>query len=604
MNRVFSVLALAGLVAAALVHLYSKTRHLSLPENSEYEKLLNDIRVLDTNMTDDVLKARIRILEHYDGMTERLVRVRELMLKLENLPPLFSEEERIVAAEKIRSLKSLYAQKEQLVEDFKSQNSVLNNSLRYIPIAGRRLNKVFLEDDVEPFVKSKVGYLLNHVQTFSLFASEDLVAPIQSSVDDLNRWVEENPGHPLRLGVKSLSVHAASILQRKPIVERITGELLGLPTRSYIEDLRRLYDQRFEIGFQESGRHRLALFTFCGLLLSAIAGLIFLLWRGKEQLEFRVKERTSDLVQKTDELEREIAERQRISEERDEAKWELVKASRLAGMAEIASNVLHNVGNVLNSVNVSASVVASQVRKSRGPSLNRVCQLLAEHQGNLGAFIASDPKGQQIPDYLEALDRQLAGERDDIVEELGVLTKNIEHIKEIVNMQQSYSSTSGVVEVVDMGALIREAVKMSSVSLDKHEIELVEEIDEDLPPVSTDRHKALQIFVNLLRNAKHACLDSGNPAMRIVIRVSQEDDQICILVRDNGVGIAPEHLKRIFNHGFTTKKNGHGFGLHSGANAAKDMGGTLNFESEGLGKGATFTLKLPLGEAALMEEAV
>jgi signal transduction histidine kinase len=71
---------------------------------------------------------------------------------------------------------------------------------------------------------------------------------------------------------------------------------------------------------------------------------------------------------------------------------------------------------------------------------------------------------------------------------------------------------------------------------------------------------------------------------------------VSIIVRDNGIGIPPENLIKIFNHGFTTKRDGHGFGLHSGANAAKEMGGSLTAESNGPGLGATFTLELPVAK--------
>ena len=66
-----------------------------------------------------------------------------------------------------------------------------------------------------------------------------------------------------------------------------------------------------------------------------------------------------------------------------------------------------------------------------------------------------------------------------------------------------------------------------------------------------------------------------------------------IAVIDTGIGISPENLTRIFAHGFTTRKDGHGFGLHSGALAAKELGGKLSVESAGLGQGASFVLDLP-----------
>lgn len=116
------------------------------------------------------------------------------------------------------------------------------------------------------------------------------------------------------------------------------------------------------------------------------------------------------------------------------------------------------------------------------------------------------------------------------------------------------------------------------------------------PPVRVDKHKILQILTNLLRNAKHAVEDFGRPAGRIAVTIDADGERSRIAVTDNGVGIAPENLTRIFRHGFTTKKNGHGFGLHSGANAAKEMSGRLSVHSAGPGTGATFTLELPVAK--------
>ena len=111
--------------------------------------------------------------------------------------------------------------------------------------------------------------------------------------------------------------------------------------------------------------------------------------------------------------------------------------------------------------------------------------------------------------------------------------------------------------------------------------------------MNLEKHKILQILVNLLRNAKHACQESDRADKRLTVRVINGDGRVRISVIDNGIGIPPENLIRIFSHGFTTKKDGHGFGLHSGALAAKEMDGSLTVHSDGPGQGSTFTLELP-----------
>jgi PAS domain S-box-containing protein len=271
---------------------------------------------------------------------------------------------------------------------------------------------------------------------------------------------------------------------------------------------------------------------------------------------------------------------------------QLLDTSRLAGMAEVATNVLHNVGNVLNSANVSTSIVMDKIRDSRASNLSKVAAMLDAHSDDLGAFLTSDPKGKQLPGFLSALAGHIEKEQEELLRELGSLTGNMAHIKEIVSMQQNYARVYGVLEALPVIDLIEDSLRMNTGALDRHGIQVIRDYS-TVPPVLVDKHKVLQILINLIRNAKYA-LDNGQPPRKLMtLRVRQEHDLVCVSVIDNGVGIAPENLTRIFSHGFTTRKNGHGFGLHSGALAAKELNGSLTVHSDGLGKGATFTLKIP-----------
>lgn len=273
----------------------------------------------------------------------------------------------------------------------------------------------------------------------------------------------------------------------------------------------------------------------------------------------------------------------------------LLEASRLAGMAEVATGVLHNVGNVLNSVSVSAALVNDRLKQSKIGNLRRAMTLLRERNGDLGRYLTEDPKGRVLPEYLGALSEHLATDQGEMLQEVTLLTQNIEHMKEIVAMQQGYARVSGAFEHLPPTELIEDALRINSAALDRHRVEVHKEYGERLPKVKVDRHKVLQILINLLRNAKYA-LDAGCPTDRLLtVRVQMADPgTVAIHVLDNGVGIAPENLARVFGLGFTTKKDGHGFGLHTAANAAKEMGGRLTARSEGVGKGAEFILELPV----------
>ncbi|VVO24290.1 Sensor histidine kinase RcsC [Pseudomonas fluorescens] len=290
----------------------------------------------------------------------------------------------------------------------------------------------------------------------------------------------------------------------------------------------------------------------------------------------------------------ELKARVRAALRMSQVQTELQAKSRQAGMAEIATTVLHNVGNVLNSVNVSAELVSSQMRTSKAQGLGKVAQMMNEHVDDLSDFLSSDPKGKMLPGYLLKLAEVVTAEQQGIIEELEQLTKGIDHIKAIVAAQQSYAVAVSVVETVSVPALIEDALRLSAGSLARQEVAVVKEIA-DLPLLSLDRHRVLLILVNLIGNARQAMdgVVDRNPC--ITLDASLVDGSVLRMsVADNGNGIAPEHLARIFSHGFTTRKDGHGFGLHSCALAAQEMGGRLTMHSDGAGQGATFTLDIPL----------
>jgi signal transduction histidine kinase len=272
---------------------------------------------------------------------------------------------------------------------------------------------------------------------------------------------------------------------------------------------------------------------------------------------------------------------------------QLSEVSRIAAMGEVATGVLHNVGNVLNSVNVSITLLRDDLKKSRLSDVARIAELMRAHRGDLASFLTSDTKGQRIIDFLVKLAEKLASEQAAQASELDSLQKNLAHIKEIVSIQQNCARISGVTEIVQISELVEDTIRLQAASLSKHEVQVVRDFD-DVPSVAVDKHKVLQILVNLIRNAKSACEESSRLHKQVTVTVRNGEGRMKISVADNGVGISPENMSRIFDHGFTTKKDGHGFGLHSGALAAAELGGSLTGYSEGFGRGAVFTLELPL----------
>ena len=289
-----------------------------------------------------------------------------------------------------------------------------------------------------------------------------------------------------------------------------------------------------------------------------------------------------------------ITAQKHAAEELEQANARLVDSSRFAGMAEVATGVLHNVGNVLNSVNISGSVISDRLRKSKVNELGKVAGLLTLQSADFIGFVTRDPRGPHIPELISCVTQAIRAEHGDLLEEVESITRNIGHIKEIVSMQQGFAKGAGIVEALSIQAVVDDAIKINSLQMSRHQVSVVQAYEE-VPRVEADKHLVLQILVNLLRNAQQAIEESGRPERRIVVKIQAHGDgSIRVAVQDTGGGIAAENLTRIFSHGFTTKKTGHGFGLHSSALAATGMGGALSAHSDGPGTGATFFLDLPV----------
>ncbi len=309
----------------------------------------------------------------------------------------------------------------------------------------------------------------------------------------------------------------------------------------------------------------------------------------RDDLETRVAKRTEELSEANRRLQAQMADRQELNRR-------MLELSHQAGKAEVATEVLHNVGNVLNSVNVSARVVDIVLNGQNGDSLRRLSQMLDEQQ-DLAEFFQRDPRAALLPRYLQTLAEKNTKEIDKARKELRSVMVHLEHIMAIVATQQSNARISGLNEVVSLPDLLDEAALLFSKSLSKHRIELARDYQESTP-VMIERQKLMQVLLNLIKNAKEAVNESDSQQRRITLHVVRDSlKTVAITVSDSGRGIAAENLTKIFHHGYTTRKKGHGFGLHSCANAAGEMGGELRVASEGVGRGASFTLRLPFRPA-------
>jgi two-component system NtrC family sensor kinase len=366
-----------------------------------------------------------------------------------------------------------------------------------------------------------------------------------------------------------------SLLMELGIMYWVLRQQIARPLRDFTQATTRLEAGDFEVGLETSREDEL------GQLAHAF-----------QRMAREVQRREEALRQANEGLEHRVAER---TQELTDVHRKLVETARQVGRAEIATNVLHNVGNVLNSVLTSALLARERLAALKLESVERLADLLEEHRAELGPFLLEDGRGRNVLPYLRQLGKHMQGERQELQTLLGDVSRHTDHIGAIVKMQQRYARTpQQLLEPVQLGELLEDALRINQAALGRHSVQVERNLVE-VPPVLTEKHKVLMILVNLISNAKYAMDALPREERRLSVRLGQPSAGLIHLeVRDNGVGIAPEMRTRIFQYGFTTREEGHGFGLHSSALAAQELGGSLVAHSDGPGKGATFTLELPL----------
>jgi signal transduction histidine kinase len=371
---------------------------------------------------------------------------------------------------------------------------------------------------------------------------------------------------------RSIGVPVASMAK---VIREITAQ-------GDVTDIRRIpVFQRDEIGGLVEGTNRMLdrLEQAARASQAAQASLR----EANESLERRVLERTAALEQTNRVLEKSLSELRA-------AQRDLFDASRRAGMAEVATAVLHNVGNVMNSVNISAQTVSDLVRESSAAQVTMVAGLLEQRRDDLARFLTTDERGRRLPEYVHALAEAIASEQATALKELTSLREHIAHINAVVSRQQSLArGLLSATETMDLEAVIEDALRIGAIA--DARVSVVRQVE----PVAVvaDRHIVLQILINLLRNAREAVQAAGSAVITVRAR-KQDPDRVVVQVIDEGCGFAAEDLSKLFSHGFTTKRSGHGFGLHSSICAARAMGGDLTASSAGPGRGATFSLLLPV----------
>jgi len=326
-------------------------------------------------------------------------------------------------------------------------------------------------------------------------------------------------------------------------------------------------------------------FIVISLLILILVFVIYQRYRGKKRANKMLSNKNQQINDQKNQLSKTLAELR-------ETQKTLVEVAHKAGMAEIATGILHNVGNVLNSVKVSSQFLKERVEDSKVKGLKKAVNLIKEHEHDLGSYITSDERGKMLPKYLIKLVETLKEEQDIYLEELINLNTGISHVEEIVAVQQDYAGVSGVTEKILLTKMMDDVVKMYRDSFRTNKIEVYNNYSK-VSPVLIEKGKLMQVFVNILKNAKESLIMKSEGDKVITINISEDKESQNVEIIDNGVGINEEDLESIFLYGFSTKEHSKGFGLHTSALTVAEFNGKIFANSDGKDKGSKFTIIIP-----------
>ncbi|MEN2394098.1 DAHL domain-containing protein [Pseudomonas halotolerans] len=582
-----ALLAVALVVFSASIFFLVKSYTYDASTYFESRDFIRQLKQSDANWNVKILRKKIGINNNLSlAPPPEATRRWEQLEQLNNSGPLAA-----LWASRRQGYVDAVKNKNLLVEQFQQHNTRLRAALDALPLAEDDIQTRLMEMGADtPInrleVASSVLDLTLTTLEYALYVTSNKAEEVKSQLHALEQYIALLPPSSLP-SFTTLTQHIESIIQEQPIVNDLIDRISVIPVAQELDSINELLNETQRRTAATERQYHIYLAVCAGLMAILMIYLAARLVRSSalitqinhelqssnERLEERVEDRTRELMQ---------------------AERELVEAARMAGMAEIATNVLHNVGNVLNSVNISADLVTRKLKNSKTLGLGKAVKMMNEHAEDLGRFITQDEKGKLLPRYFNELVESINAEQRLLVDELAQLTKSIDHIKEIVATQQTYAGAARLIEPLNVRDLFEDALRMNAGALSRHHVTVIKDF-QDIPIIVGDKHRLLLILINLISNAKFAMSNvSDHPReMTLSIRIVAQST-LCLSVKDRGEGIAPENQARIFNHGFTTRKDGHGFGLHSCALAAVEMNGRLYAQSDGPGQGALFTLEIPL----------
>jgi len=589
-----------GVVAAligGLLILYAKTSSVDAEKKAEVEGYLKQLKQLDAEWNVDVLKSRMEINKNYDPLTSPLSALLGLQERLAGEVLAVKQP----GTEKaLDELKAVIAEKIDLVDQFKAQNSILKNSLRYIPTAVDELRAQVREAkrttpasrEALDILDARANQVLNEVLKYNLLGDSETARRIETELGEMELADSFYP--PTIFGsARNLATHARTILRQRRIESDVVARISAMPMTPAIDRLSEVFDRDFQAALSETDRYRNYLLAYSSLLLALLAYIGSRLFRSyriigrvnrelknaNETLEQRVRERTEELSDALVHLK--------------ESEAQLVQSEKMASLGQMVAGVAHEINTPLAYVRSSLETVESQVAMQLREFIDSVASLIA-------AMRSGEASDEEIAEKFAAASAFADSFAEyEVVGELQGLLKNAVHgvdeiSKIVVNLKNFSRLDRSHVESCTIDECLENTLQLAKTVLKG---KIVRKVFAGTAPLRCAPSQINQVFLNLLTNAAQATPDDGG-RITIVSRMHGQDE-VAVDIIDNGAGIPKDVLPKIFDPFFTTKSvgKGTGLGLSIVYKIVEQHGGQIKVHSRE-GVGTKFTVILPTQQAA------
>ena len=594
--RYFMNLVIGICMIGILIFLSAKVQSLNVKEHYAITDTLRQISALNFRWNEDVLKTKLSLSSNYDAVTSPLTELRSLQKGLDSKVSEFSAESAPLKIA-LRDYHSVIEEKNRLIERFKGQNAIFDNSLRYISTAVEDLGtEVGLQLSAMPKPSAALASLRDQAQDilrelleFNQLSQQALAASLAKRLSGLESKKNEYP-EAVASKLDAVIRHAAVVLKRKPEIDALLAETVSLPITQQIDNIEKAYTAVYDGRLRDKDYYFSLLVTYASFLLLLIAFIGYRLRNSyrelnsvnrqlkavNETLEERVIERTQELSKAYDELK--------------QSQMQLIQSEKMASLGQMVAGVAHEINTPLAYCHSNIDLVKEQ--------LPEVITLFKEFVNFPNLLEAPESEQRSFKEELLKIQQLMSSlERDGVLDEMEVLLDgSLSGLDQISDMVKSLKDFSRLdqhkVENSDLNKGLDSVLVIANNVL-KNKVDIVKEYG-DIPKISCSPSQLNQVFLNLIVNAAQAIEKQGT----ITLRTYTADHCVNVVVEDDGKGIPDHILPRIFDPFFTTKDigKGTGLGLSIAYKIVEQHGGKITVKSE-VGKGARFTVSIPIAQA-------